>query len=109
MFEVRIGATTFCAFLALSTWARPALPDGIARGDAAYLRRAAGGSDGRAALEPIGEAIRAYQEAIAADPSDLEARWKLLQALYFEGSSRSGSATRSAASSIALGPCLKRG
>jgi tetratricopeptide (TPR) repeat protein len=71
--------------LALAALARPTLPDVIARGDAAYLRRAAGGSDGRAALEPIGEAIRAYQEAIATDPGELEARWKLLRALHFEG------------------------
>jgi len=85
MFEVRIGATTSCALLALATLATPALPDVIARGDAAYLGRAEGGRDGRAAPEPIGEAIRAYQEAVATDPRDLEARWKLLRALHFEG------------------------
>ncbi len=68
-----------------SASAAPAFPDAIARGDAAYLRRAEGGSDGLAASEPIGEAIRAYQEAVATDPPDLEARWKLLRALHFEG------------------------
>jgi tetratricopeptide (TPR) repeat protein len=82
---VRIGATAFCALLVLVASARPALPDGIARGDAAFLRRAKGGRDGRAAPEPIGEAIRAYQEAVATEPRDLEARWKLLRALHFEG------------------------
>jgi tetratricopeptide (TPR) repeat protein len=71
--------------VSLAAAARPALADGIARGDAAFLRRAEGGSDGRAAPEPIGEAIRAYREAIATDPGDLEARWKLLRALHFEG------------------------
>jgi tetratricopeptide (TPR) repeat protein len=80
-----VGARTFCALLALAALAPPALPDGIARGDAAFLRRAEGGRDGRAAPEPIGEAIRAYQEAVATDPRDLEARWKLLRALHFEG------------------------
>lgn len=71
--------------LLLGGAAPPAHPDAIARGEAAYLRRAAGGGDGRAALEPIGEAIRAFQEATAADPRNLEARWKLLRALHFEG------------------------
>ena len=85
MFEVRIGATTLCALLVLAASAAPAFADAIARGDSAFLRRAEGGSDGRAASEPIGEAIRAYQEAVATDPRDLEARWKLLRALHFEG------------------------
>jgi tetratricopeptide (TPR) repeat protein len=85
MFEVRIGTTTLCALLVLAALAAPAFPDAIARGDAAFLRRAEGGSDGRAASEPIGEAIRAYQEAVATDPRNLEARWKLLRALHFEG------------------------
>jgi len=71
--------------LLLGGAAPPAHPDAIARGEAAYLGRAAGGGDGRAALEPIGEAIRAFQEATAADPRNLEARWKLLRALHFEG------------------------
>lgn len=81
----RIGATVCCALLVLAVMAPPALSNGVARGDAAYLRRAEGGEDGRAAREPIGEAIRAYQETVAADPRDLEARWKLLRALHFEG------------------------
>jgi tetratricopeptide (TPR) repeat protein len=81
----RIGATTCCALLVLAVLATPARPDAVARGDAAYLRRAEGGRDGRAAPEPIGEAIRAYQEAVATDPHDLEVCWKLLRALHFEG------------------------
>jgi tetratricopeptide (TPR) repeat protein len=82
---VRVGVVGFCVLLLLGGSARPAHPDGIADGDAAYLRRAAGGSDGHAAPEPIGEAVRAFQEAVAADPRNLEARWKLLRALHFEG------------------------
>jgi tetratricopeptide (TPR) repeat protein len=83
--DVRIGAALFCALLTLAALALPALGDAIARGDAAFFRRAEGGRDGRAAPEAIGEAIRAYREAVAADPRSLEARWKLLRALHFEG------------------------
>jgi hypothetical protein len=54
MTAVRIGAMVCCALLVLAVMAPPALPDGVARGDAAYLRRAEGGADGRAAREPIG-------------------------------------------------------
>jgi hypothetical protein len=81
----RIGIAAFCVVLFLAAAVRPALADGIARGDAAFLRRAEGGSDGRAAPEPTGGAIRAYAGALAADPGDFEARWKLLRALHFQG------------------------
>ena len=81
----RARAQTFCALLAFAALETPALGDGIARGDAAFLGRAEGGMDGHAAPEAIGEAIRAYQEAVSEDPSDLEARWRLLRALHFEG------------------------
>lgn len=85
MFEVRIAATTLWALLLLVALAAPAFAGAIARGDAAFLRRAEGGSNGRAVSGPIGEAIRAYQEAVTTDPRNLEARWKLLRALHFEG------------------------
>jgi hypothetical protein len=81
----RAEARTFCALLAFAALALPALADGVSRGDAAFLRRAEGGVDGRAAPEPIGEAIRAYQEAVSQRPDDLEARWKLLRAVHFKG------------------------
>jgi hypothetical protein len=80
-----IGVRSFFTFLVLVALAPPLLADGVSRGDAAFLRRAEGGRDGHAAPEPIGEAIRAYQEAVSEDPRDLEARWKLLRALHFEG------------------------
>ena len=81
---VPVKATVSGVLLMLAVAAPPALADGVARGDAAYLRRAEGGADGRAARERIGEAIRAYEETVAADPRSLEARWKLLRALHFE-------------------------
>ena len=82
---LRVGATAVSAYLALAALAWPAVANGLVRGDAAFIRRAEGGRDGRAAPEPIGEAVRAYQEALAADPQNLEVRWKLLRALHFEG------------------------
>jgi len=57
----------------------------IARGDAAWDRRAEGAQGGRAARAPIAAAVAAYEEAVKAAPANLEAHWKLLRALWFEG------------------------
>lgn len=55
-----------------------------ARGDAAFARRAAGGTAVWAARAPIAEAVDAYRRAVAADPDDLGLRIKLLEAVFFE-------------------------
>lgn len=70
--------------------ARPAVadaaPDALARGDAAWARRADGATeDGRAAPGPIGDAIAAYEAVVAAAPDALGPRWRLVRALYFAG------------------------
>ena len=68
--------------------ASPAAARHLAAGDAAWAARAEGApadDPGRAAPGPIGRAIAAYEAAVVADPDDLEARWKLLRALYFQG------------------------
>src|SRR6187549_197230 len=57
----------------------------VARGDAAWERRAEGAQGGRAARAPIAAAVAAYEEAVKAAPANLEAHWKLLRALWFEG------------------------
>ena len=57
----------------------------LARGDAAWEGRAEGHRGGRAAAGPIGEAVKAYEEALREAPKDFEIRWKLLRALYFQG------------------------
>lgn len=57
----------------------------IARGDASWERRAEGAQGGRAARAPIAAAVAAYEEAVKAAPANLEASWKLLRALWFEG------------------------
>lgn len=59
--------------------------DAIARGDAAYERRSEGHGGLRAQGHPIAEAIQAFQEALAADPTNQAARVRLLRALFFEG------------------------
>jgi tetratricopeptide (TPR) repeat protein len=59
--------------------------DDLARGDAAWARRAEGERDGRPLPGPIREATEAYEAAMAARPDDLEARWKLLRAFHFAG------------------------
>src|SRR2546428_1001419 len=57
----------------------------IAEGDAQWLLRAEGHQSGRAKATHVDAAIAAYQRAIAQNPNDLEARWKLLRALRFKG------------------------
>jgi tetratricopeptide (TPR) repeat protein len=59
--------------------------DPVATGDAAWARRAEGHQGGRALPAPIGAAVAAYERALAAQPARLEAAWKLLRALHFEG------------------------
>ena len=55
----------------------------MARGDASWTNRAAGEREGRPQPGPILEAVRSYEGALAADPGNLESRWKLLRALHF--------------------------
>ena len=56
----------------------------VVAGDEAYGRRQEGRVGTSAALRPIAEAIVNYQTAAEA-PDNLEARWKLMRALYFKG------------------------
>ncbi|MEO8505864.1 MAG: hypothetical protein ABI609_18355 [Acidobacteriota bacterium] len=57
----------------------------IARGDIAWAQRGEGQNAGRAAAAPIAAAVAAYEEALAADPKSLDARARLLRALWFQG------------------------
>ena len=59
--------------------------DPILRGDTAWERRNEGAQGRRAAPGPIVEAVAAYEQALAEDSKDLEAYWKLLRALHFQG------------------------
>ncbi len=54
-------------------------------GDQHWALRAEGHQGGRAQAANVDAAIAAYQKAVAANPNDLQARWKLLRALRFKG------------------------
>jgi tetratricopeptide (TPR) repeat protein len=57
----------------------------LSEGDQHWNARAEGHVGGRAKAAQIDAAIAAYQKAIAQDPNNLEARWKLLRAIRFKG------------------------
>ncbi len=78
-------AVFFVFCLLLGTASLVAQGDGVAEGDAAWARRAEGSQGGRAAAGPIGQAVAAYERAIKAQPTRIEAYWKLLRALHFQG------------------------
>ena len=81
----------FAAALTLLLLRTPALParqdagEAIARGDAAWDRRAEGHVGANASPGPIGEAIAAYEQALKAQPERLECYWKLLRAEHYRG------------------------
>ena len=56
-----------------------------ADGDAAWALRAEGHEGGHAKATHVDAAIAAYQRAVAQNPNDLEARWKLLRTVRFKG------------------------
>ncbi len=53
--------------------------------DAAWSRRAEGARGGAALESSVAPAVVEGRRAVAADPASLEARWKLMRALYFLG------------------------
>ena len=57
----------------------------VADGDRFYAARAEGASGSHAKSGPIDAAIAAYQRALAANPNDIEAHWKLLRAYRYKG------------------------
>jgi tetratricopeptide (TPR) repeat protein len=57
----------------------------VAEGDRHYAGRTEGARGARAQAEPIDAAIAAYKRAVASNPEDLEAHWKLLRAYRYKG------------------------
>ncbi len=76
---------SLAVLLLLLPVAAPAWQDPLAAGDAAWSRRAQGAQGGRPQPGPIAEAVAAYEKALRADPANLDAAWKLLRALHFQG------------------------
>ena len=58
--------------------------------DRLWALRAEGSTGGRALSGPIDLAIDACRAALAAEPDSLEARWRLMRALYFKGEHTTG-------------------
>jgi tetratricopeptide (TPR) repeat protein len=72
--------------LAIATiLAATAIQAQIADGDAQWALRAEGHQSGRAKAAHVDSAIAAYQRAVAQNPNDFEARWKLLRTMRFKG------------------------
>ncbi|HEX7192735.1 MAG TPA: hypothetical protein VF381_14300 [Thermoanaerobaculia bacterium] len=57
----------------------------VADGDQHWAQRADGQVAGHAKAPHVDAAIAAYQKAVAANPNDLDARWKLLRTYRFKG------------------------
>src|SRR5580765_2774813 len=57
----------------------------IADGDREWALRAEGHQSGHAKAAHVDAAIAAYQRAIAQNPNDLQARWKVLRGMRFKG------------------------
>lgn len=57
----------------------------LVEGDAHWAKRDEGATGGQAAPDRTDAAIAAYRRALAASPDSLEARWRLMRALYFRG------------------------
>ncbi|MGA7617149.1 MAG: hypothetical protein WBX15_18445 [Thermoanaerobaculia bacterium] len=76
----RFSLALFLVCFAASAFAQ------IAEGDQHWLGRAEGHQAGLAQAAPIDAAIAAYRTAVAQNPTDLEARWKLMRAIRFKGS-----------------------
>ncbi len=62
-----------------------ALEELVAKGDLAWERRAEGHEGALASAAPIEAAVAAYEQALEVDSGNLEARWKLMRALFFLG------------------------
>lgn len=70
---------TLALFLSVPLFAQ------VADGDRHFANRAEGAQGRRAKAAPIDAAIAAYQRALAQDPADLDAHWKLLRAYRYKG------------------------
>jgi len=73
------------AILAFAGLAPVAFADALTAGDASYALHAEGAGGSWISDQRAGDAAGTYAAALASDPENLAARWKLLRALRFEG------------------------
>lgn len=78
-------AMRIAAAVGLLTFVASASFAQLTEGDTQWAARAEGHQGGRAKAAHADAAIAAYEKAVAQDPNNLEARWKLLRALRFKG------------------------
>lgn len=57
----------------------------IDEGDRSWTTRAEGSKGGTAEAGPVEASLAAYRRAAELDPESIEARWRLMRALYFKG------------------------
>jgi tetratricopeptide (TPR) repeat protein len=79
MRTMRKALIAACFLIASTTYAQ------MAAGDAEWALRAEGHEGGHAKAAHVDAAIAAYRRAVAENPNDLEARWKLMRTIRFKG------------------------
>jgi tetratricopeptide (TPR) repeat protein len=58
----------------------------LSKGDALWMRRASGAKGSQASAATTDAALAAYREALRLAPGSIEARWRLMRALFYRGS-----------------------
>jgi len=85
MKRIAIAAALFTLALTAALPAAADMNNLIRIGDEHYVNRNEGHAGSTLAPGPIAKAIAAYEQALAEDPNSVEASWKLMRALYFQG------------------------
>ena len=85
MKRIAIAAALFMLALATAVPAVADMSDLIRTGDEHYVNKNDGHAGSTLAPGPIAKAIASYEQALAEGPNSVEAAWKLMRALYFQG------------------------
>ena len=72
----------------------------VTEADAVWAGRAEGGQGGRAQVAPVRKILALLRAELAERPLSIEARWRLMRALYFAGEYASSDAAEAKAESI---------
>lgn len=85
MKRVAFAIALFTLALAAALPTAADMEDLIRTGDEHYVNRNEGHVGSTLAPGPIAKAIASYEQALAEYPASVEASWKLMRALYFQG------------------------